>query len=320
MAFSFIKAWGEDGHAVDMTSVNGDSDVSPDIFDLVQVGDVQYGGAFTGKAKLGFWYKESFFSDNNLDADVTSYAEFTSLLEEIAPIDGIVNPIVSGDGVGWPLSDITEHFIANIGGADMHRQLTAGTLSWEDATVKDIFRDNLVPWIEAGHFSPPVDFPEPSYTDFCDEDYALYFMGSWITADIAALDRTDCTADDLAYIAMPSTERAIVFSADYFFIPTYSDVQDAAMDFAAFLMSNEGQEIQVGEGGHLATATGVPLEAYPVGLDRDLAAGLVGETLLSDMDDAKGAPFQPTFWSELQALWDDPSQWEAILGEIEAVS
>ncbi len=319
MVSSFIKQFGEDGHAIDMTALNAESDVSPDLFQMVETGGKEYGGTYTGKAKLGFWYMKPFFTANQLDADVTTYQEFTTLLADIAAISGIVNPIVSGDGVGWPLSDITEHFIASFGGAQMHRDLTAGTISWTDTEVRDVFVNYLVPWLAADYFSPPVDFPQPSYNDFCDGDYALYFMGSWITADIPAT--TDCEADDLGVIPLPSTIGGTVFGADYFFIPTYTNMQDEAERFAAFLMSDEGQTVQIEQGGHIATATGVPLSAYPVGLDRDVGAGMEGRVLLNDLDDMVGGTFQTAFWSQLQDLWtsgDPAGDLDSILVNIEA--
>ncbi len=316
-----IKQFGADGHLVDMTAANAASDVSPDIFEIVSDGTIQWGSAYTGKAKLGFWYRESFFQGTGLDpSTVTTYDEFTQLLVAVSGMAGVTNPIVSGDGVGWPLSDIVEHFIATFGGAAMHRQLTDGSLAWNDPTVQAIFRDRLVPWIENGHFSAPVDFPRPSYDNWWNGEHAFYFMGTWITADIPAIlggDQSDMRV--LPLPAVSGVEGGIVFPADYFMVSKYGNTE-RAMAFAAYLMSNEGQTVQVGEGGHIATATGVLASAYPAGLDRNIAEGLVGKTLLNDLDDAKGSPFNGVFWSELQSLWDNPLTWSTVLDNIEAAA
>ncbi len=314
MSSAFIKQWGDDGHAIDMTALNAASDVSPDLFELVEFGDKQYGGTYTGKAKLGFWYKKSFFAANNLDvANVDSYANFTTLLADIDANTSVINPIVSGDGVGWPLSDITEHFIASFGGAQMHRDLTAGTIAWTDTEVFDVLNTTLVPWLAADYFSPPIEWTA-AVQDWWDEDYALYFMGSWITGMVD-------DPSDLGVLPLPSTIGGTVFGADYFFIPTYTDLPFEAMLFADFLMSNEGQTIQIQQGGHVATATGVPIDAYPEGIDREIGAGMAGRVLLNDLDDVIGGTFQVAFWGHLQALWTSTNpvgDLAGILADIQA--
>ena len=318
-----IKTFGAGGHLVDMTAVNGASDVSSDLFQLVSDGTREWGGTYTGKAWVGYWYRASFFQGTGMDpATITSYAEFTTLLEGVSAMPGVTNPIISGDGVGWPLTGIVEDFILKFGGADMHRQLAAGTLAWNDPSVQAIFRDRLVPWLQAGHFSAPIDFPRPSYDEWWNGTYAFYMMGSWITADIPGLI-TGADQSDMRVVAMPAASgvsAGVNFPADYFMVSTYARNVTAAMEFAAYLMSNAGQTIQVGQGGHLATATGVATSAYPAGLDRNIAEGLAGNTLVNDLDDTRGQPFQGVMWSELQALWNAPATWMTVLDNIEAAA
>lgn len=318
-----IRQFGTDGHLADMTAVNGASDVSPDIFDLVSVGAQEWGGAYTGKAWVGFWYRDSFFQGTGMDpATITNYAEFTTFLEGVAAMPGVINPIISGDGVGWPLTGVVENFILTYGGAAMHRQLAAGTLAWTDPTVQAVFRDRLVPWLTAGHFSAPIDFPRPSYDEWWNGTYPFYTMGSWITAEVPGLI-AGADPSDMRVVALPEVPGVtpgVNFPADYFMVSKYARNVTAAMELAAYLMSNAGQTVQVGQGGHLATATGVAITAYPAGLDRSVAEGLAGRELVNDLDDGKGQPFQGVFWSELQALWNDPASWMTRLTNIEAAA
>src|SRR6266550_413009 len=153
MVSSFIKANGPNH----MLKLNGgnitDAKYTPGSLDPVKVGADDYGGVYTGKVKPGFWYRKSFFAAHNLTVP-TSFQEFKDLLVKISKISGIRTPIVSGDGVGWPLSDITEHFIATYGGAAMHRALTNKTMAWTSPEVRAIFADRLVPPLAD---YPPVD-------------------------------------------------------------------------------------------------------------------------------------------------------------------
>lgn len=310
MVSSFIQDVGPQGDAVDVTGLISESDFRPGALDPVKVGDTIYGGVYTGKVKPGFWYKKSFFAANNLNVP-TTFQEFQDLLATIQNLPGIVNPIVSGDGVGWPLSDVTEHFIATYGGPQMHRDLTAGTIAWNDPSVRAVFQDYLVPLLQAGYFSPPTEWTA-AVDAFWNEEYALYFMGSWITGMVP-------DSSDLGVFSLPEAPGAegIVFAADYFFIPAYTDKLDEAKQLFQFLASAEGQSVQVQQGGHLATALGVSLTDYPA-VDREVASLLEGKEVLGDLDDAISGDFQTTFWSQLQVLWVDSTQLDAVLDAIQA--
>jgi multiple sugar transport system substrate-binding protein len=310
MVSSFIKDIGPQGHALDVTDVISESDFNPGALDPVKVGNTIYGGVYTGKVKPGFWYRQSVFSANGWDVP-TTYDEFKTLLQTIK--DSGITPIVSGDGVGWPLSDVTEHFIATYGGADMHRALMDGTKSWTDADVEAVFATYLVPLLEAGYFSEPLQWDQTALNGWWNGDYALYFMGSWITGMVA-------DADDLGVFALPpksGVQQGIVFAGDYMFIPAYTDQPEEAKMLFQFLASAEGQTVQVQQGGHIATALGVPLSEYPA-VDQRVAALMEGVDILSDLDDVVGGDFQPNFWSQLQLLWVQPDQLASVLASIES--
>src|SRR6266699_3208797 len=108
MTSSFIKAQGPLGNALDLSTVVDKSAYGARALDPVTGTDGKvYGAVYTGKVKPGFWYRPSFFAAHGLTKP-TTWPQFTSLLSDIKNISTITNPIVSGDGVGWPLSDVTE--------------------------------------------------------------------------------------------------------------------------------------------------------------------------------------------------------------------
>lgn len=311
MVSSFIKANGAQ-HMIEESSNLSDSDFVPGSLDPVKVGDNIYGGVYTGKAKPGFWYRKSFFQEHNLTVP-TTFTEFRNLLVTISGIEGIRTPIVSGDGVGWPLSDLTEHFIASYGGASMHRDLLSGTKDWTDADVRAIFADRLVPLLAGGCFSEPLEWNTVALTNWWGGLHGLYFMGSWITGLVA-------DPDDLGVFALPidaGTTRGMVFGGDYYFIPKYTANQADAQALFDYLASAEGQTIQVQQGGHVATAMGVPLSEYPL-VDRGVAQLMTDVEILSDLDDFIGGDFQQTFWNQLQLLWVSPDQLDSVLARIQA--
>ena len=301
----FIEEKARAGHVLPITGVIDPADFLIGALDPMTIDDQLYGIAYTGKVKPGFWYRRSFFEEHGL-AEPATWEEFVALLEEIAQIPGIVAPIASGNGVGWPLSDIAEHFLIAFGGPELHKALIAGEIAWTDPIVEAIFADRLVPLLEAGHFGEPTEWTMAKAL-WWGNDYGLFNMGSWLTGMVE-------DPEDLGVFALPGTE-GIVFGIDYAFIPAYTQRPAAAKELINFL-ATRGQVIQVGEGGHLATYIQVPLEAYPP-VDAMVAGLLVDMVALPDLDDTIGGAFQLAFWDQLKFLWVAPEMLPEVLEILE---
>ena len=110
-----------------------------------------------------------------------------------------------------------------------------------------------------------------------------------------------------------------MFAADYFFVPKFAAHPVEAKRLAAFFASAAAQTTQVRQGGHIATAAGVSITAYP-SVDARVAGLLTGKTVLPDLDDTIGGTFQTTFWSQLQLLWSDPTKLDSVLSTIQAAT
>ncbi len=258
-------------------------------------------------AKPGFWYRKSFFQQNNLKVP-TSWNEFTDLLRAIANVPGVKNPIVSGDGTGWPLSDVTEHFIIAFGGPDMHRNLTNGTLAWTDPSVRKVFDQYLIPLLSAKAFSDPIEWTQAIELWWSGE-YGLYFMGNWITGMVK-------DAGDLGVFPLPGT-KALVTGPDHAFIPTMADNKDLAKKLLTFMLSKEGQTIRAQAGGKMVIRNDVPSSLYPK--PDQAVAEVVSkmQTTLPDMDDTIGGDWQRLFWDQLKLLWVQPDAIGDVLNKLQ---
>ena len=309
MASGFIRDWGDQGWTMDVTGRVNPDDYIPEVLNPVTSGATIYGAPFTYIPKPGFWYKDSLFTARGWNQDPTTYTEFVALMDTIVA-DGMT-PLVTGNGVGWPLSDMTEHFIATYGGAQMHKDLTAGTLSWTDPSVKAVFTDFLVPLITAGHFDQPVSF-DAGVADLWAERNAMYFQGSFILRFSQIQDPSD-----MRFLPAPGGVAAVgqVLAADYFFVPRFTENQTEALALFDFLKGVEGQELQIAHPGHFPTFVNVdPTKAHPC-CDPFFGGTRIA---LPDMDDTVGGTWQTTFWAQLQLLWANPTQLDAILAAIQA--
>ncbi len=315
MPAGFIRQWGEEGWAMDVTNLITEADFVPGTLDPLKTTDgTFYGAAFTFKVKPGFWYKDSVFTDMTWDKNPTTFNDFIALLTDIQN-DG-VDPIVSTTD-GWPLSDMVEHFIATYGGAQMHQDLTAndGTLLWTDASVRTVFEDFIVPTI-------PFMDPNPvewtvGVSKLDSDDNAMYFQGSWLPTMSQTSDESDMRAMPLPGV-LPEAQQGVVSGVDYVFIPAFTTRSAEAQQLLEFLISAEGQTIQITQGGHFPTNLNADLTKAPPTYDPDLLVG--DKVVLPDLDDTIASTFQDAFWAQLLLLRSDPTQLGTVLDNIQAAA
>lgn len=289
-------AWNADDFAVDPARVTVDGEV--------------YAAPFKMDLKPGFWYRKSFFNEHDL-SEPESWDEFMTLLDEISGIEGVDAPIASGNGTGWPLSDLTEgFFMRQEDGASLQQGLIDGDASFTDDRVATAF-DEIKTLHEEGYFSQTRDFGV-QYEYFWDNSLPLYFMGSFTPAQDAVEDPSD-----LGVFRLPGTD-GISSSVNWFTVPTYSDNVDAARDALSSFVSAEGQQVWVEDGGFIASNTQVPDDAYEIEVMANLPDLADEVTVVPDLDDALGNPFQQEFWSVLKGLWATPdTPTEDIVGPLD---
>ncbi|MFP8958233.1 ABC transporter substrate-binding protein [Natrialbaceae archaeon A-CW3] len=294
-----VRRDGGAGHLEPVGDLWDEEDYTTD-HDTVAVNDEVYAAPFGGDLKPGFWYRESFFDEHDLE-EPADYDEFLDLLEEIDGIEGVEAPLASGNGDGWPLSDVTEAFILRQeDGPQLQVDLIEGEAEFTDDRVITAFEELQELHLE-GYFSEVRDFGV-QYEFFWANETPLYFMGSWTPAFGAIED-----PEDLNYFMLPGAD-GMVTSINWFTIPAYVDDVDAARDALEAIISAEGQEVWTERGGFVPTAVDVPEDAYELDLMRELVEEADEVELVPDLDDALGDPFQAEFWSQLLGFWAEPDQ------------
>jgi multiple sugar transport system substrate-binding protein len=303
----FIVEMAKKGHIADLTTIINKDDYVAGVLDSVTWDGKIWAAPFTMWLKPGFWYRKSFFQAHGLSEPKT-WDEFKSLLDKIKGISGVKNPIVTGDGVGWPVSDVTEHFIIAIGGPQLQLDLISGKVKFNDAGVKSVFEAYLVPLIKAGYFSEPIEWTK-AVELWWKGDYALYFMGTWITGMVE-------NPDDLGFFPLPGA-KGVVGGTDYIFVPKYSANLNAALEFLKWL-ATEGQVV------HGSTKAGkIPtwVKASPGALWKPMQDVYrkvqdLKLAILPDMDDTVGGDWQTLFWDQLKLLWVSPDKLGSVLNTL----
>jgi multiple sugar transport system substrate-binding protein len=286
-----------------VTDVITESDFPSNIISPVKDSDgTIWAAPFKLSGKPGFWFRDSFFQDNDLSVP-TTYDEFkNTLLPAIEAVPGVEQAIASGDTVGWPLSDTTEGFIIGLGGYQLQLDLETGpsARNWTDPQVVNVF-GNLTALLEAGYFSTPADW-EAQLAKLWDGKYGIYWQGSFITTLPEIQD-----VSDLDFFPFPGT-NGVSGSVDYAVITKDAPHLNEAKQLVQYLAGADAQEIMVGQGGFLATNVNVPSSAYTL-IDKKVVAfmGQQGITIVPDLDDTIGGQWQTTFWDQLKLLWTSPS-------------
>ncbi len=297
----WAKKMGEQGHLYDLSNLVNTDEFMKGIFDPVTSNGKIYGLPFTAWAKPGFWYRKSFFEKYGLEPPKT-WDEFLSLLDKLKNILG-GPPIVTGDGVGWPISDLVEHFIITFGGPDLQLKLIKGEVKFTDPEVKDIFEKYIVPLLKEGYFSEPIEWTR-ALELWWQGKYALYFMGTWLTGMVE-------DPNDLGFFPLPGCE-GVVMGTDYIIVPKYTKYPDEALLLAKWL-ATEGQRVHVGtKSGKFATWLKVGIEDH-WGPMQEVFNKLKAMTPLPDLDDSVGGDWQKLFWDQLKLLWVDPGKLDQVL-------
>ncbi len=266
--------------------------------DPVTVDDGIYAAPFGMDLKPGFWYRQSFFEEHELE-EPESYEDFLGLLDEIDGIDGVDAPLASGNGVGWPLSDVTEaYFLRQDDGASLQAGLISGDTAFANERVLQAFEE-IKETLEAGYWSELREFGV-QYEYFWENQTPLYFMGSWTPAFEAIQE-----PEDLGYFQLPGVE-SMVAAINWLTVPTYGDNVEAALEAVEAIVSAEGQRVWTERGGFVPTNEDVSGDAFEQDIMANLHAASGEMELVQDLDDSLGDPFQSEFWAQLLGLWSEP--------------
>lgn len=267
--------------------------------DQVTVDGSVYGAPFKMDLKPGYWYRKSFFNEHGL-SEPKNYDEFLSLLKKLSGIDGVNAPMASGNGTGWPLGDQTEgYFLRQNKGAKLQKGLISGDADFTDSRVKGALEEEQR-LLQKGYFSTMREFAV-QYQYFWDNKLPLYFMGSWTPTMDAIKDPSD-----LGVFRLPGV-KGIVASINWLTVPKYSNNKGAARTVVDLITSKKGQRTWVEQGGFIASHSGIPADAYKLTVMAELSDLAAKSTLVPDLDDALGSPFQGAFWAQMKGLWSEPS-------------
>lgn len=303
-----IREGARGGHIMDVTGLVNPEEFFSGLFNPMILDGRLYALPYTQKPKPpGFWYRKSFFEEHGL-TEPANWPEFLALLDQIEAIEGIEAPIISTveGGMGWPLSDIVEHFLIAFGGPQLHRELTAGTIPFTDPVVRAILEYRLVPLIKRGHFSEPIEI-FPAIAKWWAGEYALFPI---LTALLAVVE----DPADLGLLLLPGV-MGYTAAPDLVFISSYTRYPEEARALSRWL-ATEGQILHIQHGGGVFATKPVPVELYPP-IERRVLDELADMVFLPDLDVTIGGDFRVASDHQWPLLWVSPEELPEILEILE---
>ena len=285
----------------------------------VSVDDITQGGAgFVAPYRIApkslVWYRPDVFEENGW-AVPTTFDELVELVDRISTSDSGVAPwcfaTAAGTAAGWAATDWVEDVVLHQAGTDAYDQWTAGTLAWDDPTIRQALTtvDDLV--VAAGRSVGGLrrilqgDVTEASAPMFADPPgCAMYkqasFAQSWFPDDVVI-------GEDVDFFVMPGTDPAesspMIIGADG--LVQFNDDQRVD-ELMAYLVSPDGGREWAKRGGYLSARTSVDPDTYYTDTDRQFAEVLLdGRELRFDGSDL----MPPEIGSGL--LWREITAWVA---------
>ena len=285
----------------------------------VSVDDITQGGAgFVAPYRIApkslVWYRPDVFEENGW-AVPTTFDELVELVDRISTSDSGVATwcfaTAAGTATGWAATDWVEDVVLHQAGTDAYDQWTAGTLAWDDPTIRQALTtvDDLV--VAAGRSVGGLrrilqgDVTEASAPMFADPPgCAMYkqasFAQSWFPDDVVI-------AEDVDFFVMPGTDPAesspMIIGADG--LVQFNDDQRVD-ELMAYLVSPDGGREWAKRGGYLSARTSVDPDTYYTDTDRQFAEVLLdGRELRFDASDL----MPPEIGSGL--LWREITAWVA---------
>ena len=288
----------------------------------VSVDDITQGGAgFVAPYRIApkslVWYRPDVFTQHGWEVPAT-FDELVDLVDRIGAEDttdaGIAPwcfAMAAGTATGWAATDWVEDVVLHQAGTDAYDQWTAGTLAWDDPTIRQALTtvDDLV--VAAGRSVGGLrrilqgDVTEASAPMFADPPgCAMYkqasFAQSWFPDDAVV-------GEDVDFFVMPGPDPAesspMIIGADG--LVQFNDDQRVD-ELMAYLVSPDGGREWAKRGGYLSARTSVDPDTYYTDTDRQFAEVLLdGRELRFDGSDL----MPPEIGSGL--LWREITAWVA---------
>jgi len=198
----------------------------------------QYGVPFHGQG-MGFFYRKDLFAQNGITEPKT-YAELEGVCSKLKAAN--IYCASTGGKFGWHVMRLVDFFIEAACGPDVHDQLNALKVSWDQPCVVDAY-GRFKSWIDNGWLVP--DFlnvaPDDARIPVYQGQAAMIVEGPWFEG---ALKQNEQDSADYGFFMPPTDHEPSRYSAfpEQWMIASGSKHKEAAVTFIDFISSADTQK------------------------------------------------------------------------------
>ncbi|MGB1252253.1 MAG: ABC transporter substrate-binding protein [Candidatus Promineifilaceae bacterium] len=260
------------------------------------------------------YYRPSIFAEVGLEVPTTweEYLNSCDVLNEAGYI-----PITIGTKFRWTAAAWFDYLNMRTNGPQFHLDLMLGKESYTDDRVKE----TMMHWEELFDHNCFIEDPaayswQEAVDPLAQGEAAMYLMGQFIQDSFP-----DELQDDLDFFQFPMINDVPIGEdapTDGFFLANSAANPEGAKAFLAHLGSAEVQQQAAEELGRLATNGNVDLSVYDDQTQKGIELINSADLVLQFYDRDTTPEMADIGMDGFMAFWDDPSQVDAVLEQLEA--
>ncbi len=266
-----------------------------------------------------YWWAIFYRTDIFEEYGITPPETWEELLAACDTLDGAgLIPITIGTKFRWTAAAWFDYLNMRINGPQFHIDLMLGKESYTDPRVKEVF----VKWNELFEHNCFIDDAAAySWQEAVDPlnqgEAAMYLMGQFIMDPVA-----DEIEDKIDFFQFPVIDPSVPIGEDAptdgFFIAANAANIEGAKDLLGYMGSLEAQTLMVEEMGRLPTHNGVDKSLFTPQQQKGIELINKADMVVQFYDRDTTPEMADVGMNGMMAFWDDPSQIDAILEELEA--
>ncbi len=262
------------------------------------------------------YYRPSLFEQAGIEGEPETFDDLLNACGKLN--DAGITPITIGARFKWPAAAWFDYLNMRTNGPQFHIDLMDLKESYTDERVYKTF-ENWKRLIDAGCFieDPAAYDWQEAIDPMAQGEAAMYLMGGFILDSYP-----DELEEDLNFFRFPIIDPAIPVGEDAptdgFFAAATAGNPEGAAEFLAYLGSKEVQQMSFDELGRLPVRTDVDISAATPMTQKGIELIQTADYIAQFYDRDTTPPMAEVGMEGFMRFWDDPSQIDTILADLEA--
>ncbi len=266
------------------------------------------------------YYRPSLFEAAGIESEPETWDEFLAACNALNAIG--VAPITIGTRFPWTAAAWFDYLNMRINGPEFHISLMSLEESYTDPRVREVF----VYWQQLLDNNCFIENPsayawQEAVNFMANEEAAMYLMGQFIADEVSANFADSGFAEDLDFFRFPIINPDVPIGEDAptdgYFIAAGAENVAGGEAFLAFLGSQEVQQLAFDELGRLPTRTDVDISGASPATQKGINLIQTADYIAQFYDRDTTPEMAQQGMEGFMRFWDDPSQIDAILEELE---